>query len=388
MEPLRAPYLIYPVVFVVGLFLLDKIFLLPEVRSNFIQPGGMLYYAQRRQQIREFPKEIAALGRDQHVVVVFGDSRSFALGDLPAKFVKGPRWDVFNFAGPQAVPAYHAFLAERLFRGLRRPDYLLLGISPDAFNRNTGVFATPVLAYGVDAEWIEMSRTHIPLRDYEAYLSTRRFALAGMQFSMNELVRRTRGTLSGSGGLSPGELAALTNLMLDSRGLDQKMGPLVALLQGASTPNLAQYSLERSPQAAILRMGRGAQYAWFGAAQDSALKQDTERLVSLYLQSFAYSAEQMYFYRRTLELAREAGVRVLVFQPRVNPHMVAAYRREPLIGGITKEIERVARQVGADFVDLNERPEANCKAFYDASHMSISCFPVITKFLLSRLEQR
>ena len=388
MEPLRAPYLVYPVAFVVGLFLVDKLFLLPEVRDNFIQPGGMLYYALRKQQIAEFPKEMAALAPGQHSAVVFGDSRSFALGDLPAKYVKGPRWDVFNFAGPQAVPGYHAFLAERLFRGLKRPDYLMLGISPDAFNRNAGVFAVPVLAYGVDAEWIENNRTHIPARDYEAYQSTRRFALAGLQFSANELLRRLRGSQGGGGGMTPAQLAVVAGIMQDSRGLDRKIGPLVALLRGAANPNLSQYSLSRSPQAAILRMGRGAQYAWFGTATDAALREDTERLVSLYLQSFAYSAEQMYFYTRTLELARRAGVRVLVFQPRVNPYMVEAYRREPLIGGITKEIARVARQNGADFVDLNETPEVDCREFYDASHMSVSCFPAITRYLLSRLERR
>ncbi len=388
MDFIRSPYLVYPVTFVVGLFLLDKVFLLPEVRENFVQPGGMLYYMQRHRQVRSFEQEARRTAPKQKLAVVFGDSRSFALGDLVAKYVRGPRWEVFNFAGPQAVPAYHAYLAEKLFRGVRRPDYLLLGISPDAFNRNGGVFAVPVLAYGVDAEWVERNRTHIPDRDYESYVSTRRFALPGLQFSMNELLRRVRGSAAGARGLSPQQLDTLTKLFSGGRAMPEAMGVLATALEGASVANLAQYSLDRSPQAALLNIGRGAQYAWFGAASEENLRLDTRRLVELYLTSFAYSGEQMYFFRRTLELARRAGVRVLVFQPRVNPYLVEAYRREPLIGGIAAEIARVARTAGADFVDLNAVPEADCRAFYDASHMSVGCFPPITAYLLDRLERR
>lgn len=385
MDFLRAPYLMYPVIFVLGLFLLDKVFLIPEVRENFIQPGGMLYYSLRKEQVEKFPAELASLAPTEKSVVVFGDSRSFALGDLAAKFFFGRQWNVYNFAGPQAVPAYHAFLAEKLFRGVRRPTYLLMGISPDAFNRNAGIFAVPVLAYGVDQPWIERNRTHIPDRDYETYVSTRRFALAGMQFSLRELVQRLRGNLSGSKGIPPEQMALLGASLEKTQSFQGAMLTLSAVLDSASSSNLSHYSLKRSPQAAILRLGRGAQYAWFGQASDEVLRRDTQRLVSLYLQSFAYSPEQAYFYRRTLQLAREAGVRVLVFQPRVNPYLLQAYKEEPLIAGITREVERVARQEGAEFVDLNVQPEADCKRFYDASHMSIDCFATITPFLIRRL---
>src|SRR5262249_15025869 len=115
MDLIKSKFLLLPVLFAVGLFLLDKLLLLPEVRDNFIQPGGAIYYRQRAEQIGRLREHLRARPVSEKNVVVFGDSRSFAIGDFVASFVGFRDVKVWNFAGPQALPVYHAWLAEKLF---------------------------------------------------------------------------------------------------------------------------------------------------------------------------------------------------------------------------------------------------------------------------------
>ncbi len=391
MELIRNKYLLYPLAFVAALFLLDKLFLLPEVRDSFVQPGGMMYYRQREMQLKAFHDYAALPHPGRKLAVVFGDSRSFAIGDIMAhNFLNKMDWDIFNFSGPQALPAYHDYLASRLFGGTARPDYMLLGLSPDAFNRNSGLFASPVLNFGVDHAFIEANRTHIPDFDYESYQESRRFALIGLQFSFKSLFRRIQGSIRARNHDMedlPLEIMAALPVRDGRPYLPEEFKPLIFALQSAGRENLSMYSLENSPERKILDSARGAQYAWFGAASDATLKADTDRIVSLYLKGFATSPEQIYFYTHVMRRAREAGVRSIVFWPRVNPHLQEVYRKENRIRYLWKQLERIAVEEGAIAVDLNEVPETECRQFYDASHLSFTCFTKITKYLLERLEK-
>ncbi len=390
MELFRNKWLLYPVFFIAGLFVVDKIFLLPEVREAFVQPGGMLYYGQRARQLKALKKYLQAPDRTSNVVIVMGDSRSFALGDMFGKDQGYKDWTIFNFAGPQALPAYHYYLSEKIFKGVDRPRHFLMGISPDAFNRNAGMFATPVLKFGVDSEWIKRNRTHIPDRDYKAYVNSRRFALAGMGFSFKPLFSRISGSIQArfqdDKGIPPEYLPFLFKED-GTPGVPPQFMQLIPMLKSAATDNLSHYSLDHSPQVKILDFGLGAQYAWFGKASDERLKKDTERLVQLYLKSFAPAPEQIYFYRQSLIRARRAGVKTIVFRPRVNPYMLQAIKRVPEISGLWKRLSEIAREEGALAIDLNLVPETACDFYYDASHLSFNCFPPIVKYLLGRLDK-
>ncbi|MBI3395865.1 MAG: DUF1574 family protein, partial [Spirochaetia bacterium] len=174
---------------------------------------------------------------------VFGDSRSFAIGRDMLSPADRERWDIINYAGPQAVPAYHAFLAERLTAVPPFPRYAVLGVSPDAFNRNSGMLATPVLSYGVDAVFIQENATHIPARDMDAYLSGRRWALAGMRFSFKDLLGRLAGSISA--GPEPA---------LPKGGAADEAATFQQVLRAAQ-PTLASYSFAKSTERQLLDNG-------------------------------------------------------------------------------------------------------------------------------------
>lgn len=389
---LRAPYLLTPILALAIFLALDKIFLLPEVRDNFIQPGGMMYYRQRAEQIGRMRAELPTLAAGLQTAAVFGDSRSFALGQLMARSTYArarvkSEWRIYNFAGPQAVPTYHAYLAEKLFSGIERPDYLILGLSPDGFNRNAGILGDPVLKFGVDADFIERHRSLIPAKDYATYLDSRRFALMGLNFSVKALYRRIRGELQGAA--PPPTLAEQLQVQAMMKDWEIAPGEADAFAEAMLRPqrdSFADYSLAASPERLRLDAALGAQYQWAGAVDDASLKRETERLVDFYLKGFSPSQEQFFYLQKTLDRAALSGARIVVFWPRVNPHLRAAYEREPRIRAVWRRIVEMTEARGGAAIDLNEPGRMACDNYYDASHMSYTCFPEVAAVLLAAAE--
>ncbi|MCB1308053.1 MAG: DUF1574 family protein, partial [Leptospiraceae bacterium] len=156
----------------------------------------------------------------------------------------------------------------------------------------------------------------------------------------------------------------------------------------ASRETLNDYSLQESPQRHLLDITRGAQYKWTGSMSDQNLREETERIARLYISHFVVSHEQYYFLRQTIQLARLSGARVLLFWPRMNPYLLRAMNATPAIAGIRERVTEIARMEGAQIVDMNDDRILNCNDFYDASHLSVSCFPEMHRVILSRLTDR
>src|SRR5690606_14038665 len=95
--------------------------------------------------------------------------------------------------------------------------------------------------------------------------------------------------------------------------------------------DLKYYNYYKSPHRTILNATGGAQLAWWGRMSDEKLKAETDQLVSLYLQRFVVSQEQMFFLERAMKRIKKAGGTAVVFWPAVNPHLRKVYEEEPAI---------------------------------------------------------
>ncbi len=381
-----------PVFALAALYYVDKAFLLPEVRDRFLQPGGMVYYKQREGQIERMREYARTKPDDIKLAVVLGDSRSFAIGNLPAQYIGRKTWKIFNFAGPQANPAYFYYLSRRLFTGAKRPGYMILEVSPESFNRNTGILGTTIMNHGIPGGYLDSVRTMIPEADREAYADTRSFAFYGLPFSLRSLIMRIRGTWWPE----KQQKTIFDMIPVDQMesGFRQVYGPaiewqsgLMMSMKNSQKHNMDLYSLEKSHEVKFLNLMGGAQYVWFGTATDAELKSDTDRIAGIYLKRFQVSEEQVFFFQRTLEAARAAGVKVVVFWPQVNPYLEEKLNADPRIRILKARMTEDARERGADVIDMGAQPETHCKNFYDASHLSIQCFPAITGNLLDHLEK-
>ncbi|MFN3604480.1 MAG: DUF1574 family protein [Leptonema sp. (in: bacteria)] len=376
MNLFQKPYLLFFPFLIFSIFLLDKIFLLDIVRDHFIQPGGMLYYRQRKEQIHRLRQMVLnkQIPDQDKLVLVLGDSRSFGLGMEVVKYLNIQNFSLWNFAGPQAVPAYHLYIAENILKFVN-PDYFYIGISPDAFNRNTGIFGLPVLSYGVDQEFIKEYRNLIPEKDYRIYLKTRKYALLGLQFSFKTLFKRLKNAI-----LNPWE-KHLKKFNLEYESLDEEEKKVIQTLISFQDENLDFYIYEKSPQRKLLNYTQGAQYAWFGKMSEENLKKETEKLKNLYIKNFLISYEQLVFYQLLLEKIFKQNSKAIIFFPKVNPYLKKIYQTTPEIKYIQDTIINITKQYKFTVVDFNE-DLVQCNDFYDASHLSVSCFPEVLQILL------
>ena len=370
------------------LFLLDRLFLLPEVRLESIQPGGMMYYKQRESMVRTVKERASQKVPGEKLAVVFGDSRSFAIGNVPARYVGKTDWNIFNFSGPQAVVAYHDYLSEEIFTGANRPGYVILGLSLDAFNRNSDMFFHPVMNYGLSGDYINRHASHIPDRIMDRYIESRRYAFTGLQFSLKHFFSRLKASLTGEGNNSSNTEALLFMKAFmvpgDKSGTSKD---IATAMMGVQSKDLRLMSFHNSPEKTLLDKSQGAQYAWFGTRSNEELKADADRIGGIYLASFAISEEQFYYLESLMKRLELSGARTIVFQPIANPYIQELYKSDPRIQGIWDRVERIVESHGGIAVDLNQVPQASCNRYYDASHLSIECFPAITRYLLNRLEE-
>jgi len=383
MEFLKRPFLWLSVLVFPFLYGVDKLFLLDSVRDHFIQPGGMMYYRHRKEQLDLLEKHVSTLKDSSQVVVVLGDSRSFGIGQLVARYGGYDNPDVWNFAGPQAVAAYYDYMLDKILAMPNRPQHFIIGVSPDGFARNAGIFGSPVLTYGTDADFIVKNRSLIPERDYETYIQSRRFALQGMHFSFGTLFSRTVGSLT-----QPDIDKELAKFGIGSASFSKEQ--LMFLQQFATVrhEDLKYYNYYKSPHRLILNATQGAQLAWWGRMSDENLKKETDELVSLYLRQFVVSQEQMFFLERAMVRIRKSGGRAVIFWPAVNPYLRQVYDSEPAIADIWSRVVKMAKQNDIATINFNEPGRLDCTDYYDASHLSVTCFPAITITLIEAVTGR
>ncbi len=365
---------LYPSLFLF-LFLVDKIFLLDVVRDHFIQPGGMLYYRQRKEQL-EILKEFEKTRQEQiKLIIVLGDSRSFGLGMEIAKYLNYNDLSIWNFSGPQAVPAYYYYIASKIL-DFSKPQYFYIGVSPDAFNRNTGIFGSPVLIFGVDENFIKEYYHLIPKKDLETYQKSKIYALLGLQFSFKTLLKRIKGSF-----FSENLQNYLKKYNLEYHLLSEEEKKIFQILYSFYEENLSFYNYYKSPQRMLLHYTQGAQYAWFGKMSDKDLKKETEALYNFYIKNFTISYEQFIFFDFLLEKIKTNQTKAILYFPRVNPYLRKIYQDSKEIQLVQNSIQSIAKKYQFSVLDLNQ-DIISCNDFYDASHLSVSCFPEILKILV------
>ncbi|WCL50922.1 DUF1574 domain-containing protein [Leptospira sp. GIMC2001] len=337
-------FLLYPVYFLLVLFIIDKIFLIDFFRKDFIQPGNAMFYFQRNQLQERIKNDPSLEKGNKKLAVALGDSRAYPFSEPGLSEKEKDNWIIYNFSSPQAVPMYSLMRYERLIEDGIVPDLLYVAISPESFDDSKGAIYDPFMRLGMDEKFKKDYWDLIPWSARYDYILGKVFAFYGLK-------------------------------------LDFKM-----LLDRYKYNRMSDYNPEFNEEVMILNLGKGEYlgYATF-ANNESKLKKDAIRIKNIYLNRFVVDDTQFLFIEKLLALAEKKGTKVFLVWPRVYIDYRESYRELGLDKHWWGKIKSLANEYKAQAIDFNV--ESSCDIFNDASHQSIQCFTEQMNYIFDRYSE-
>ncbi|TGK06154.1 DUF1574 domain-containing protein [Leptospira fletcheri] len=321
-------YIYFPLLFLIVLFFADKIFTLDYFQDSFYQEGNPVYYAQRRslfQRMLSDPKI-----KERKLAMAFGDSRAYAYSEKAFDEKIRKEWVLYNFAGPQAVPAYGFYWLRKTLESGVRPKAVFYVVSPEAFDDSKGLMYEPFLRLGADEDFIRRYWSRFSAGDKMDLIKEKLFVYRKVKPSFKLFWNR--------------------------------------LLAG----ELDKYNPAFNDEKVLLDMTNGEQMAYATATnRPDKLAKDAIRLKSIYLSGFKVTDSQFYFVEEFLKLCDENGIAAYVIWPRVFDGYRKGYYELGLDRVWWPRIRELGRKYKARTVDMNV--SNSCDKYYDASHQDIFC---------------
>ena len=335
-------FLFYPILFLVVLLGIDKIFTLPFFADQFTQNGNIVYYRHRPFLFERLKKEPTD---KKKLIVAFGDSRAYAYSELAFEGARKESFQVYNFSGPQTVAAYPVFWLEKMVEQKIDAKLLLLVLSPEGFDDSKGMYNSPLLRMGVDSAFIQKYLDYIPEKDKEEYYFDRIVSFRKLEFDYKLFIERIK------------------------------------------TRSFSEYLIRNNKHFPILNISKGAQLAYMSFQNNvKELEKDTLRIKNIYLgKDFKIGNSSFYFVKRFLEIAKENRIQVFVVWPRVYPKYKLEYDKLNLDQAYGERLKQVTIESGGKYFDLNK--DLICDEYYDASHQSVSCFGKNMNFFVDEYEK-
>lgn len=323
------PFLFYPVVLFFFIFFVDKIFLLPIFHDEFLQAGNSVFYFQRKVLKDRLAKDPDL--KEKKLTLVFGDSRSYPFSELGIPEPLKKDWILYNFSSPQGIPMNSFVQLERILETGVTPDFIILSLSPEAFDDSKGFILSPFLRMGCDQNCINMVWDDIPLKEKWYYVLDHVFAIRSLEFNLS---------------------------LFSSR-----------LKQG----NLKEYKASHNKEYQLINYTKG-EYLMYGVQSNpiEKIKNDTLRIGSLYMSSYQLGKSQLPYVERFLKITKEKKIKTLVVWPKVFPEYYAYYEKFHIKEVWWNPLETMAKGYGA--YTLNWNVPGTCDLFNDASHQSAFCF--------------
>lgn len=336
-------YLYYPLVFFLVLIGLDKFFTLDFFKNNFVQTGNIVYYKHRPLLFEKLKEDKSS----KDLILAFGDSRAYAYSDIAFETMKerNEKYSIYNFSGPQAVPAYTLYWMEKIINAGIKPKLIFFVVSPEGFDDSKGLMHSPFLRMGADDEFVIKYWKHIPSDDRQEYVLDKLVAFRKLEMNYKLLVERMQ------------------------------------------KGKLSEYDIRYNSELPLLNISKGAQLAYMSFANDiKKLEADTLRIKSIYLgNNFKQNETQYFFTERVLTLAKENNIKVFLIWPRVYKTYRLEYNKLKLKESFGKRMNEMAIKYDMRFFDLNE--DSDCDEFYDASHQSVSCYKKIINYFVDEFEK-
>lgn len=333
-------YLYTPILFLLFLFLIDKIFSFPFFRNEILTNANSEYY---RHRVKLFEK-LKNRTDQKKLILAFGDSRAYSYSEMAFDPKRKEKYTVYNFSAPQAVVAYSLQTFQKMLTNNIKPTLVILAISPEGFDDNKGIYNSPFLRFGATDEFIEKYLDKLPENEKSEYYFDKLINFRRIEFNYKIFFDR--------------------------------------LLNG----KLNHFSPKYNPFLPILDISNGAQLAYMTFGNDyKALEKDTLRIKNIYLgKNFKVDDTSFYFVEEFLKLANENKIPIYIVWPRVYPNYKKEYDKLNLDEKFGTRLKTLTEKYNQKYFNLNT--DLICDEFYDASHQSVSCFGKNMNFFVDQFE--
>lgn len=335
-------YLYYPLLFLLLLFLVDKVFTLPFFKKEFLQTGNVVYYRHRELLFEKLQKNKDQI---QKLVVAFGDSRAYPYSALGLSPERKKEYTVYNFSAPQALPAYTLFWLDRFKEKSLHPELIILVVSPEAFDDAKKLMHVPFLRLGADDAFVQKYGSWISEADRDEYNLDKLMVFRSLDFNYKLFYTRL------------------------------------------STGKLDEYTLANNSELPILNLYNGEQLAYMTLMNnEEKLKKEALRMKNVYLTGYKIYDTQFLFTEEALVRAKEMNSKVILVFPKIYKDYYDSFMKLNFQELVVNRLKAIAEKHGMDFVDLNK--ESDCDLFYDASHQSVKCFDKQINYLIDIHEKK
>lgn len=359
---------LFPIFLLFAVLVADKFFALPWVVEN-TYPYKKIErsFYESKKELFQIWKETVKNEPNLKYGVIFGSSRSGEFdSDLIEKDFPGTR--TFNFSAPLAPPSFYYYWLLELLESGEPISYVVLEADPILFTKSA-------IKYSLDGSydsnfvlentnWIRGTKGDpwisapegFSTEEAETFLLKRLFALYKNPVDAKNIVANN----------SELKAAFLDIVIPGFKGKDQKSKTVQAI-----------------QEANKIKYGAFPNDLHF-TNQSIFLEVDSENIFNLYLRNFKYSATQVHFFRRTLQLLVAKKIPTVIYFPVSAEPLRQRYISSGLMDSFKNDLQKAVSEIASDsvvIVDPYETTAWGCRDFFDSVHLSGKCFPNILPIL-------
>ncbi len=339
-------FLYIPLLYILSIFFIDKIFNLDYFKKNFLQTGNAIYYKHREILYEKYKNYLADSQKNPKInIIAMGDSRAYAYSSLGLTGERKDKYQIYNFSAPQAVVAYSLYWLERFIQEKTAPNVLFLVLSPEGFDDSKGLMHKPFIRLGASEDFIEKYKDHIPSEDLKEYYIDKMIALRRLELNFKLLLNRLKSN------------------------------------------KMKEYTPAYNSEMQLLMLTNGEQLAYTTHVNDvPKLEKESFRMEKVYLNNYTVNDTQFFFLEKFLSIAKENQIPVILIFPKIYPTYLKAFEKMKITTDLLNRFQTLANKYNTPLVNWNE--SSNCELFYDASHQSTLCFGEQLNFLLDVYEKK
>lgn len=338
----QKKFLFIPLVLLLFLFLIDKVFLLDVVKPYIKSDFTYIYYEAKEDLLKKLLHESKNQKSKKKLMILLGSSR---LLYFDAKMLEDfyPDWNVYNFSSAVTTPAYYTYYLKRLLEGGVKPDLIVMESAPNQFNESTPVFKNSNLTYSFDLPFVLEYATIFGKEYVSFYLGKFLFASSKNKPYLHLAYKRLK---------------------------DPKYEVIFEMRKKVREHLLKNKGHAMSPVEGFVEM------------DFARLRATSERTVTWLFSNYIESPMQYTFLEMNLKMIKEDKIPLIVVWPQSSIPMQKLLKSADSTKKWWKKTKGLVEKYGFQLHDLDNTDEFYCNSFADGGHMARDCYHPLMRFIM------